>query len=172
MPTSAKENKDIVQAWFRDINPQTVVDIGPGEATYYDLLADYNGAHWTGIEAWGPYVNQYNLNDKYHKIIVADVNYVKEDVFNVDLVIAGDILEHIKKGECKKLINSILTMSKYFIISIPVLHLDQGAYEGNWFEEHVGHWHYEEMISYLESIDAKVIDSIEGDILAYFLVKR
>ena len=41
----------------------TILDVGPGEGTYYNLLNDYF-TNMDAVEVWEPYINQYNLRNK------------------------------------------------------------------------------------------------------------
>lgn len=175
MPTSDRENKDVVVRWFQDIKPRTVLDIGAGEGTYAKLIDDSgieDKAYWTAIEAWAPYVSKYKLGELYNNVVIADACYVDYSKINLgfsELVIAGDVLEHMTKTEAKELINELKKRSKNIIISIPLLHLDQGAYKGNWFETHIDHWGYEEMCA---ELGQGLTESIKGPTLGYFLWKK
>lgn len=171
MPTSDGENKDKVIEWYREIKPKTVIDIGVGKGTYSRLIkgAPINDqANWTAVEAWAPYATTYKLANWYNNIIIADAYYLDYGkVYNghADLVIAGDVLEHMTKTESKELIAEFKKHAKNIIISIPLLHLDQDSYKGNWFEKHVDHWHFEDMQAELGS---GLKDSLEGPTLGYF----
>lgn len=169
MPTSDQENKDVVIRWYEQIKPRSVLDIGAGEGTYSKLIKHKHGAYWTALEAWSPYVKRYNLHSKYDDVIVADARYVDYGLINADMVIAGDVLEHMTKAEARRCIDRFKQYSNSIIISIPLLHLDQDAYKGNWFETHVDHWGYEEMCSYL---GGGLQESIKGPTLGYFLWQK
>ena len=171
MPTSDAENKPKFLEWYKQIKPKTVLDIGAGEGTYAKLVVsagvEFN-AYWTGIEAWGPYVKSFNLMDWYNNVVIADacyVDYRKVNNGHSDLVVAGDVLEHMTKTEAKELIAELKKHSSNIIISIPLVHLDQAAYKGNWFEKHIDHWHFKEMQAELSD---GLVESVEGPTLGYF----
>lgn len=167
MPVSSEENKDIAKKWIDDLHAKRVLDVGVGQGTYADL-ARTPEQHWYGIEAYYPYVEQFNLEGKYDEVIIGDaryINYTKLGLF--DLIICGDMLEHLTKDGSKELIQTFLTSCKHLLLCFPVLHLDQHD-DMNPFEEHIDHWGYREMKDYLGD---RVEDSIEGEILAYFKVK-
>ena len=175
MPTSDAENKDIVIRWYKELAPKTVVDIGAGEGTYFKLINSSDAlvtSRWTAIEAWAPYVTDYKLGDMYNNVIIADAFYLDFRKVNdgiTDLIIAGDVLEHMTKVEAKELIATFKKHSKNIIISIPLLHLHQEPYKGNWFERHIDHWSYEEMCS---ELGEGLTESLEGPTLGYFLWRR
>lgn len=168
MPVSAVENKSTVQEWYRAIDPDIVVDIGPGEGTYAKLMNGINTrAIWFGIEAWGPYVGKYHLHDHYDEVIIADIRYtaLERVATRPDLVIIGDVLEHLTKPEAQQTLDRLRTWCPNVIVSIPLIHLPQEPYEGNWFEIHRDHWYHEEMIDFLGK---GLRDTKKGDILGYY----
>lgn len=172
MPYSDADGKDIVKGWYKKIAPRVIVDIGPGQGTYSDLLRNKSAkATWYGIEAWGPYVTEFNLWKKYDRIIVSDIRHV--DLMTVhyapDLVIAGDVLEHMAKDESEVVLQKFRAWADNIIVSVPLAHHDQGAYKGNWFEHHQDHWNHEEMVQFL---GAGLKDSFEGRILGCYWWSR
>lgn len=169
MPTSDQENKDVVIRWYKALQPSSVLDIGAGAGTYSKLIKDKGNARWIALEAWTPYIKQYKLADKYDDVIVADARYLDYSLIKPDLVIAGDVLEHMTKQEAMFCIDRFKQHAKSIIVSVPLLHLDQAPYRGNWFEVHKDHWHYEDMCAYLGS---GLQESIQGPTLGYFLWQR
>jgi predicted TPR repeat methyltransferase len=172
MPKSSKENKNIAKEWHDRIKPGVVLDIGPGQGTYASLCKT-PGEYWIGIEAWAPYIEQFSLNDLYESVIVADVRHLNLDTLprTPDLVIMGDVLEHMKKQEAKDVIKDMLERYGKVIISVPLKHLDQGAWEGNWFETHIDHWHHEEMLQYLKGLGVSA-EFKTGKVLGYYLCEN
>ena len=170
MPYSASENKDVVKRWYSELKPWSVVDLGPGAGTYSDLLRplDNGVASWSAVEAWGPYVNQFNLTQKYNHVVVADIRYVDLRLVDPrpDLVIMGDVLEHLPRGDAENLMGDIQSWTKNLVVSLPIVHYPQGSYEGNWFETHHHHWSHEEV---LEFLGEGVVDSVRGPMLGYYL---
>ena len=152
MSTSAPEGKDITVEWvkgFGDIN--RVLDIGTGEGTYFVLLGRpdkvLNHAHWTGIEVWQPNIERFGLRNLYHQLIEDDARTVDYDNLGpFDLVIAGDVLEHMTKEEAITLVDNVMRNSKRLIISIPIVHYPQDEAGGNPYQRHVkDDWSDEEM---------------------------
>lgn len=143
MPSSSESGK----AWTGDqlrrisnrISVNKILDIGSGEGTYINKYKNvFPKAHWTGVEVWEPYIHQYNLEKKYNRLINTDVRKLDSSEFkDIDIVFAGDILEHMTKEECVELVEKILPNVKCLIISIPIIHMPQGAWLGNPYEEHI-----------------------------------
>lgn len=170
MPKSSKENKEQVKLWYEQLKPRVVVDVGPGQGTYSQVVRD-NKAYWVCVEAWAPYVEQFNLNKQYDEVIISDINYV--DLNKVhhspDLVIIGDVLEHMTKSQATQLISNLMNWSKHVIISIPLKHLSQGPWQGNYFETHIDHWNHNDMVNLL-GIHLKEYKT--GKVLGYYLCAK
>lgn len=172
MPTSDTENKEWARDRIADLAPTCVVDIGAGEGTYAHLGRSVTpGCQWIGVEAWGPYVTTYSLDDLYDQVVLGDVRYL--DLARVhpspDLVVVGDMLEHLDADEVEPLVRRLQAWAPTLLVSIPVLHLEQGAVGGNWLECHRSEWGYEAMADLL---GPGVTGSICGDVLAYYLWER
>lgn len=119
MPTSyldfKKEIKDyIYRRYNKDIK---ILDVGPGEGTYYNLLPDYKNMDC--VEIYEPYVNQFNLKEKYKNVFVS--NILDFDFEYYDVIIMGDILEHIETEKAVELINKLIKKCDDIIISVPYL---------------------------------------------------
>ncbi len=170
MPTSDGQGKNIALAWFNLVQPRTVVDVGAGCGTYAKLMRPFDtpGTHWTAVEAWEPYVEEFGLTRLYDKVIVADVRQLPWTDLRADLIIAGDVLEHMSAADARMVLERARHAARYVIVSVPVLHLDQGAVNGNPYECHVDHWSAASMSAELRSW-GRVIEQWVGDVLAYFL---
>jgi hypothetical protein len=146
------------KAWARevilDLRPKFVLDIGAGKGTYYDLMEPDLGALWVALEVWGPYITRYHLSDRYRKVIVADVNYVDwkklcQPVGGAfDLVIMGDVYEHISEPDAIILWDLVRRHARHVLMSIPVIDKVTGPYLqgpafGNPYEAHLLHWQAE-----------------------------
>jgi hypothetical protein len=142
MPYSSVEGKKFVQEWFADKTIQSVLDVGPGAGTYYDLLQPIIRAEWwTGLEVWAPYITQFALEQKYDEVIVADINYVDWNLLAFpDLVIFGDVLEHMPRPAAQRVLAKAQHRATYVVVSLPIIHYPQGAEMGNKWETHVTSW--------------------------------
>ena len=155
MPKSSKEGKDIIRNWLLDFNDTVskVVDLGPGRGTYHKYYARkariLTHAYWIGIEVWEPYLKEFGLKDIYNEMYVEDVRFFNfSKIGNIDLVFAGDVLEHMTKEEAIQVVSEVLKYSKKLIISIPIIYHPQDAYEGNPFEIHIkDDWSHEEVLN-------------------------
>lgn len=155
MPTSSDHGKNTIIQWLTENKSSIskILDVGCGEGTYPTLCKDKNNlftsAQWYGVEAWSPYIEEYSLNKKYDHIYNEDVRtFDWEKVKGFDLVIFGDILEHMSKEDAQKTVNHALENVNYVIISIPVKHMPQDAVGGNPYEIHVkDNWTNDEVLN-------------------------
>lgn len=136
MPTSDPANKLWSVRRIKEISPKTVLDVGTGMGDYLELIKTYISLDTVvhGVEAWEPYVQEYLLNEKYDKLFIQDVREMTE--FDYDLVILGDVLEHMPEADAVELWSKVSKQAKYALISIPIGHHPQGAWGGNPYEIH------------------------------------
>lgn len=164
MPFSARENRTWALRQVAAAKPRLVVDIGPGVGTYADLLRPalpHTAFH--GVEVWEPYVSKYELLTKYDAITVADArsfDFPRGDY----AVVMGDVLEHMPEHDGRALVATIKARAKHLLLSVPVLHKEQGATFGNPYETHVRHWSYDE----LRELMGPATPSVVGKVLARF----
>jgi 2-polyprenyl-3-methyl-5-hydroxy-6-metoxy-1,4-benzoquinol methylase len=153
MGTSHPENKDWVKEKIVQLNPKTILDIGAGNGTYYDLLKPVldQDTIIDAVEIWQPYIDEFNLHSKYNNLYKTDVREFKN--FGYDLVILGDVLEHMTEYDAVELWESISKMAKYAIISIPIIHYHQDAVNGNPYEVHVEEdWNTDRVLNKFKNI--------------------
>lgn len=168
MPHSDSQGKDVALAWYQQIQPTTVVDIGAGAGTYAALMrTSHDPARWTAVEAWAPYDDQFQLGALYDHVTIADARHLPWTAYRADLVIAGDVLEHMTRDDARTLLRRIRQGATNLIVSIPVLHLAQGDVNGNPYERHIDHWTAGSMRNELDAYGT-VRAEWTGDVLAYF----
>jgi 2-polyprenyl-3-methyl-5-hydroxy-6-metoxy-1,4-benzoquinol methylase len=155
MSYSLKSGKAETLAWFQtnQATIKTVVDIGPGSGTYIKLIREDArccvDATWIGVEIWKPYIEEFNLGQRYTQVLNQDVRLVDWAALNPDVVIAGDVLEHMTKQDAIELVDQILAVSKTLIVSIPIRYMpqDEHAY-ANPHEAHIkDDWSHEEVLA-------------------------
>jgi predicted TPR repeat methyltransferase len=148
MGTSSKQGKLETLNWVDENKNKidSILDIGAGSGTYYKLLSPIKDFKWHAIEAWENYITEFNLRDMYDVVHQIDARtYQWTEKYN--LVIAGDILEHMSKSEAEILVKNILEHTDTLIISIPITHMPQEAINDNPFEYHVkDNWTHDEVI--------------------------
>lgn len=139
MPYSYHFGKPDAIEWIRKNFTQThnILDVGPGVGTYSDLLKPY---HYTldGLEIYDGYVLAYELESKYNKVYVDSI--VNFDVSPYELVILGDVLEHLTIEDAHSVINkckNVLVAVPYNCPQSKVDFWDKGFHLVNPYEEHL-----------------------------------
>jgi hypothetical protein len=138
MPTSYPIYKDSVRNWFLENVPldTLILDVGAGCGTYSDLLSGY-GYKIDAVEIWKPYIEQYNLWDKYYIVYNENILQMSFDVLDAyDFFILGDVLEHLSVEDAQWLMNFLKIKGKQYLVAVPYV-MEQGQYEGNVHETHL-----------------------------------
>ncbi|GAB6053634.1 hypothetical protein JCM17960_24540 [Magnetospira thiophila] len=173
MPSSSAQGKQysalIIAALHQAGAITRILDVGVGCGTYAELLRPYTpGAHWTGLEVWAPYVEKYHLRHLYDALVLADARSVDlQSLGSFDLIVFGDVLEHMEKQEAQALIDRSLAVGRLVLISIPIVRYKQGPIEDNPFERHIkDDWSHPEILS---SFPALRCAFVQGAIGVYLL---
>jgi len=93
----------------------TVLDVGPGVGTYAKLLNEYR--NMDAVEIWEPYIEEYGLRAIYRNIYIA--NIVEFDFEWYDLIIMGDVLEHLTVEDAQNVITKIVPRCKELLVGVP-----------------------------------------------------
>ena len=133
MPSSDTRGKPQILDFVRNLKHDRMLDIGCGEGTYAKLFPE---AHWTGLEIWQPYVDQYDLHSLYNDLRVMDAREFDSGDERWDVAVAGDVLEHMTEDEAKALFNKLQSCADWVVISIP-FNMPQGEWGGNPYERHI-----------------------------------
>lgn len=134
MPTSYSFFKEEIKKWFfTNVSlDKRVLDVGPGIGTYSDLLREA-GYKIDAVEIYQPYLDKYNLLSKYDNVYIEDI--LNFDISGYDVIILGDVLEHIPLKEAQELIIKIKQGGKQCLVAVPYM-MPQGEHEGNIHETH------------------------------------
>lgn len=170
MGNSSYQGKEWTAAFvdFKKDEIKNILDLGPGQGTYYSLLhKQLEGSVWHGVEVFLPYIIQFRLEYYYNRIYHTDVReFIPEQDY--DLIIAGDILEHMTKEQAIELVDKMLEKTKYFLISIPIVHWPQDAINNNPYEIHIkDDWSDEEM---RQTFGDKIINSFAGSHIGVYVL--
>lgn len=132
------------------MQPRTVLDVGVGYGKWgfliresLDWLADrHDPAHWqtriTGLEAFEGYSSPM-YNWVYDEIVYRDIASWARNCPSYDLVMMGDVIEHMTKQEGLDLLDVLLEKSRNVIIATPVDFFTQDILNNPW-EEHKSLW--------------------------------
>jgi hypothetical protein len=100
---------------------------------------------------------------------VADVRWLDwgkvVNEFSVDMVVLGDVLEHMDVQDACRLVDEVLWRRLPAIVSLPIITWPQGAIDGNPYEEHKFHWSDEKF----REVFAPPRGAVEGPMGVYLL---
>ncbi len=166
MPHSDFSNKAWMSRQIENIAPKRVIDVGPGSGTYGRIVRDVaSEAHLLGIEAWEPYIDEFALRAIYDEIVVIDARQFTD--WESDLVIFGDVLEHMSEADALELWNAASAQASKILMSIPIIHYPQCAEHGNPFEVHVDEdWSHDRVMDTFPGITAYECYAVTGAYLA------
>lgn len=133
MPYSSNSGKSYIRSIIDRVKHERMLDIGCGSGTYAKMFPD---AHWTGVEVWEPYIEEFKLKDLYQKLVISDARELNFSE-RYDVAMLGDVLEHMEKAEAKALFDRVRKVADTVIVSIPIGHYPQDEYNGNPYEKHV-----------------------------------
>lgn len=173
MSTSSPDGKLFFTEWFSTIfqtmptfTPKRILDVGPGYGVYGRIIRQVEKqkgfeplCYIEGVELFKPNIENVNFDLKsiYDKIRHQDIrDFSKECMDKYDLIIFGDVLEHITKPEALEVWKCMKPLAKWLLVSLPItvpnrawsIYYNQGKHEWseNPYDEHKYNWSYYELI--------------------------
>jgi 16S rRNA A1518/A1519 N6-dimethyltransferase RsmA/KsgA/DIM1 with predicted DNA glycosylase/AP lyase activity len=109
-----------------------ILDVGPGSGSYYDLLCkDFTNID--AVEVYEPYIDQFELRDKYKNVYNQDILEFNYNSYNY--LILGDVLEHLSIEYAQNLLADLTLKNIYCMVAVPY-QMEQEAVGGNIYEIH------------------------------------
>ena len=153
MGTSNWQNISYCINIIRKINPQKILDFGVGFGRWGILAREFlevwegkvHSNEWTlqidGVEKFNSNIEDYH-NYFYSSVYNIDAfEYIKTTTEYYDLIITGDMLEHLEKKIALEFLNVCLSKSNYIMINIPIGRgWEQDEIYGNKYEKHLSIW--------------------------------
>ncbi len=121
----------IIQNFDKNIK---ILDVGAGIGTYFDLLSPHGYVNIDCVEIYEPYIRNFDLENKYQNVFLGDVCELNINFSDYDLIIIGDVLEHIDVLSARNLLNKIT--NSFVIVAVP-FESEQGEHFGNVYETHL-----------------------------------
>jgi len=122
-----KEVKEYLENRYGDIR---VLDVGAGDGKWGKLL---KYKEMDGVEVFKPNIEKYHLEDIYRTVYNEDIRDFKYGWY--DLVIFGDVLEHLEVEEAQEVLRYACQHSKEVLVAVPYEY-KQGIEYGNVYEIH------------------------------------
>lgn len=147
MPFSSDEGKDWILDHVRALDPPpaTVLDVGPGAGAYARLLRPLlPDARLDAVEIWEPYLDRFALPSLYDAVTVGDIRSFDWPEEDYDLVVLGDVLEHLTFGDAMRVWKTARRHADHLIVSLPTSERwwHQEPENGNTHERHHFAWTY------------------------------
>jgi len=129
-PFFKEEVRDYLKSKFT--KNATVLDVGAGCGNYYNLLHDFYN-NMDAVEVFKPNIENYELEKKYREVYNIDIKDFKH--CDYDVIIFGDIIEHLTIKEAEKVLKYAYKHCQEMIVAVPYMCV-QGEYGGNVYEIH------------------------------------
>lgn len=128
---SLNEGKAEVVAWIREhFSPSaTILDVGACDGKWRDYLPEYT---MDAVEVWTPSAEA--IKDKYRTVFNENIVGLKYKKY--DLIIFGDIIEHLSVEDAQTVLKYAKGKCKDLIVAVPFLY-PQGELYGNPYERHI-----------------------------------
>jgi Methyltransferase domain len=153
MPVSSREGKDWTVDRICAHRPASILDVGVGAGIYEEFLRPVlPDARFVGVEVFEPYLERFDLPSRYDEVLVADVRNL-DPLPAVDVVILGDVLEHLVHAEALTLWARARRAARTAVfLSLPIVEYPQGEVDGNQHEAHLHTWSHESVLAELDGI--------------------
>ena len=146
--------------------PKSVLDVGCGFGKWGYLCREYldafNGRFrpedWTtridGVEFFEPYIFEHQ-RALYSDILIGDIRDLIDGLDDYDLIIAGDVIEHMHKDEAEVIVEKLYNKArKLLIVNIPLgTGWDHPEQYGNSAELHRSEWYQEDFAPYTDTFE-------------------
>ncbi|MEE1156108.1 MAG: class I SAM-dependent methyltransferase [Methanobrevibacter sp.] len=115
---------------------EKILDVGFGGGVYGKILKAFYYENIDGVDVWPENIDEMGLNFIYDNIFIENV--LDFEFERYDLIIMGDVLEHMSLEDSKVLLNKFINgkTSKLFI-QVPYMYENHHEWQGNPYEVHI-----------------------------------
>lgn len=126
--------KDEIVKWVKANFPlgATCLDVGACDGKWFSLLGDY--LNMDACEIFLPNITGHRLEKKYRRVLNCDI--IDYEYRWYDLIIFGDVIEHMSVGDAKQVLDYAKGRCKDMIVAVPYLWSQPEIY-GNKWEFHI-----------------------------------
>ena len=137
MPSSASNGKQAIKKYIKEKSYKKILDIGCGRGTYALLFKDEEDFTFVGVDVIDyrkrfPWLE--NIYTSYNICDMREVEKIKELGY-FDLIILGDVLEHISVEDAQKVIENYKKQCKCLLVAVPYLYPQH--FPNNHYEDHI-----------------------------------
>lgn len=163
--------------------PASVLDVGCGFGTWGFLCRNFldvfpgrvQPAEWrvhiTGLELFEPYI-QAHQRHLYDEIVIADIRSAVDSLPEYDLIIAGDVIEHLDRDDADRVLDALYERARIaMLVNIPLGDegWDHPENHGNPGELHRSTWHIQDFAPY--TANYRTFDLPNGQYGTFFCAK-
>lgn len=132
-------DNDVVKFVNEELNPISILDMGPGAGKWASLLtlaSNYHTRRVDAVEIHEPYVERFGLKKLYTRVFVGDACDFNKivNISSYDLVVLGDIIEHLTVERAQQLLGELQEIDT--LVLVPYKY-EQGICEDNPHEVHL-----------------------------------
>ena len=171
MAFSSSEGKGLFRDWLYhfacDQRHRKFLDVGAGAGLYADIVhsvfdeAPLWDEHYQidAVEVFPEYIERHNLKEKYNRIFIQDIRKTWQGLDDdYDVIICGDVLEHLTKDEAIAVIDGLKKKCRFVWCSLPIKYgrpwshgYEQGEHEWeeNPYNKHLHDWTAAEIFGYI-----------------------
>jgi len=187
MPSSMHQHLSTIVGEIITAKPETILDVGIGFGKWGFLAREFLETHndrvfpaeWKikidGVEIFADYVKKFPwVSVIYDNVFIGDISGIVDSLPAYDLIIAGDVIEHIGKRTAIDTLNKLLSKAKKkFILSIPLGDwLGNKIVANNPYESHKSTWTASELINLsLRPAKTYAYKGIRGDVGVFIYEK-
>lgn len=113
-----------------------ILEVGPGCGKYGKELKKSFPDGIDAIEIFEPYIERFNLESVYRKIYIGDVRNVCLESDDYEIVILGDVIEHMPIKDAQAVIEIFTKANCAIIAMVPYLYPQDECF-GNPHEAHI-----------------------------------
>lgn len=143
MPYSSNVFDKNIEEALRFIKPDILLDLGAGAGKYGLMARKNNFALKTiAVETESDYIEKFNLHSIYTEVWnTSCIDLIRPEHYGArfDVVIIGDLIEHLKKSDGVDLLNFLIYRSRWIVVQVP-RHYVQNIVGGHSSEAHVSVW--------------------------------
>ena len=169
MPTSDSRVIPAMIQYMRETNARSILDVGSGCGKWGVLAREYMEV-WQGrtypdqwiiridaVDIWPPYAAYPAYDRHYNHLYITDIVDFVKDMEGYDLIICGDVLEHLEKSMAWSVLRQLLKHCRYMVVSIPM---------GLWPTLNVGDNAHENHISTWDDSDIALLPIVKSQFVA------
>src|SRR3989338_4500380 len=143
MPYSSFIFDKSIEEIIRLLKPETLLDLGAGAGKYGELAKKINSSiKLTAVEIEKDYIKNFKLPSIYDKVWnISATDLINPKYYDqiFDVIMIGDIIEHLKKSDGIDLLNFLIYRCRWIILEFPHHYL-QNSVDGYQSEAHISVW--------------------------------